>query len=44
MSNTKKSSDFDGLINPGDSFKVTIDVMNKSFNEQYCNRWFLYKE
>ena len=26
--------DFDGLINPGDSFKVTIDVMNKSFNEQ----------
>ena len=26
--------DADGLINPGESFKVTIDVMNKSFNEQ----------
>ena len=26
--------DSDGLINPGDSFKVNINLMNKSFNEQ----------
>lgn len=26
--------DSDGLINPGDSFKIIIDVMNKSFDEQ----------
>lgn len=26
--------DYDGLINPGDSFNVIIDVMNKSYNEQ----------